>query len=304
MIVELWEWLVRTNPDAWAAGAGWTTTAIAFVASIAAFWQVREARKLREAQAQPYVVAYMEQSQADMQFIDLVIKNFGTTAARDVRIYSEPVIRRSTGQGTETEDVGLFKVLPILVPQQEWRTFWDSGLTRKNTDLPDEHMVTVEYKDYRGRKMEPTQAVLDWSIYKNCQWLMIYGPHHSAKALREIRNIVKNWSETGGGLRVYARDGDRKDARVQNENERKRQRLAELRRKLLPQATEAMEGAEATEVRATPASPAQTKPLKQEGLPESPPPSTAGGDDPAQAIGGETATEASQRSTALEKTEQ
>ncbi|MEG3634527.1 hypothetical protein [Micromonospora palythoicola] len=261
MIVQLWDWLSKTNPDAWAAGAGWTTVVIALIASIAALRQVREARRLREEQAQPYVVAYMEHSPADMQFIDLVIKNFGTTAARDVRIYAQPALKRSTGQGADTEDVGLFKVLPILVPQQEWRTFWDSGMNRKDTDLPDEHVVKVEYKDSRGRIMEPTTAVLDWSVYNNSQWLVIYGSHHSAKALREIKDVVKKWGEHGGrGISVYARSGDRKDARLRQEFERRRS-ATELRKKLLPAAAEKPEVAE---VEITPAPPSQAGSPTQE----------------------------------------
>ncbi|MET7880129.1 hypothetical protein ABZS52_24770 [Micromonospora profundi] len=268
MIAELWGWLSKTDPDAWAAGAGWTTALIALVASIAALRQVREARRLREEQAQPYVVAYMEHSQADMQFIDLVIKNFGTTAARDVRIYAEPALKRSTGQGAGTEDVGLFKVLPVLVPQQEWRTFWDSGMNRKDTDLPDEHVVKVEYMDSRGRKMEPTTAVLDWSAYKNSQWLVIYGIHHSAKALRDIKDLVKKWGEHGGrGISVYARSGDRKDARLRQEFERRRRSAAELRKKLLPAAEEEPEVAE---VSATPAPPTQAGSPTQEQVPNPP----------------------------------
>ncbi|TDC66262.1 hypothetical protein E1258_03305 [Micromonospora sp. KC207] len=305
MIAQLWDWISKTNPDAWAAGAGWTTTAIALVASIAALRQVREARRLREEQAQPYVVAYMEHSQADMQFLDLVIKNFGTTAARDVRIYAQPTLKRSTGQGADTEDVGLFKALPILVPQQEWRTFWDSGLNRKRTNLPDEHVVKVEYKDARGRKMEPTVAALDWSVYKNSQWLAIYGPHHSAKALREIKDAVKKWGERGGGgLSVYARSGDRKDARLRNEFERRRRSAAELHKKMLPAAAVAAEGSEVADAEITPAPPSQAESPKQERMPDPPPSSAQDVEQRRDSVASKATGEGPQQSTSARETEQ
>lgn len=264
MIDRLWDWISKTNPDAWSAGAAWATTVIALIAGIAALRQVREARKLREEQSQPYVVAYMEQSQAGGHLIDLVVKNFGATAARDVRIYSEPMLKRSTGQGAETEEVGTFKVLPVLVPQQEWRVFWDSGPTRKNTALPDEHVVRVEYKDSRGRRMEPTVAVLDWSIYKNILWVEIFGPHHAAKALREIKDIIKKWGEFGKGLSVYVRDGSAKDARLKERYGRGRVRLAEIRNKLLPEVRTAIGESNRLSVNEKPAVSAEVEQAKQE----------------------------------------
>jgi hypothetical protein len=64
------------------------------------------------------------------------VKNFGTTGARDVVPTSNPKLKRSTGSGDETQDVWMFDRLPLLAPGQEWRTFFDSGLSRKETDRP------------------------------------------------------------------------------------------------------------------------------------------------------------------------
>jgi hypothetical protein len=226
---SFWEWLGDTNPDAWAAGAAWSTAVIALVAGRAAFKAVSEARALREEQAQPYVVAYMEQSRASEQILELVVKNFGTTAAYDVRLLSNPPLVRSASQGEGTEPVGVFECLPVLAPQQEWRTFWDSAIARKDLDIPDRFEVTATYADSRRRKLEPTKSILDWKIYDDAQFVATYGEHHAAKALTEIAKVIKTFTETGsGGVRVYTRDGDAKDARMVTRREEQMRKAAEI----------------------------------------------------------------------------
>ncbi|MBB2944811.1 hypothetical protein FB565_004544 [Actinoplanes lutulentus] len=218
---DLWDWIGGTNPDAWAAGAGWTTAAIALVASIAAFRQVREARTLREEQAQPYVVAFMEASQTSQHIVELVVKNFGTTVARNVQMDCQPPLKRTSSGKDATEEVRVFESLPVLVPGQEWRIFWDSGVSRKDANLPDRYEVTLRYQDSHDKNMPPTQAILDWGFYKSRMWVETFGTHHAAKALRELSSSVKQWTESDGGLSVFVRDGEIED-------ERRRARNAEM----------------------------------------------------------------------------
>jgi hypothetical protein len=63
------------------ATAALGTLAVAIGAVYAAFQQVRQARELREEQARPYVAVFMEPSTRSPRVIDLVIRNFGSTAA-------------------------------------------------------------------------------------------------------------------------------------------------------------------------------------------------------------------------------
>jgi hypothetical protein len=69
-----------------AAAGAIGTLIVAVVAARAAFRQVAEARELRQEQAQPYVAVYMEPSAATPEIVDLVIRNFGATAAHEVRL--------------------------------------------------------------------------------------------------------------------------------------------------------------------------------------------------------------------------
>ncbi|TQS45886.1 hypothetical protein [Cryptosporangium phraense] len=202
------------GPADWSAVASFLTVIVALAASSIALRQVREARRLREEQAQPYVVAFMEPSEASPQIIDLVVRNFGTTAATSVTLQSDPVLQR-TSEGS-IEDVWLFDELPTLVPGQEWRTMWDFGPERSSADLPERHRVTMAYRDSRNRKMKPTESILDWGAFKGRMWVNIYGVHHAAKALRDIDKKLGKWQEgVRGGVAVYVRDGDKRDEALQ-----------------------------------------------------------------------------------------
>lgn len=250
------------SPEAWAALAAWVTVGVAAAAGYIAFGQLGEARdlrieqarlrreqaRLRKEQAQPYVVAFMEFSEASTFLVDLVVRNFGATAAHDVHLDIDPVPRRSIDQkrrknsnaeqpGADQpdtdqpdadqpdENVWLPDRIPVLVPGQEWRTLWDTG-NRLETDLPDHHIASITYRDSQG---EPygVQAVLDWRTVKEREVVTVYGAHDAAKALREMSKAIARWKEgPTGGLAVYTRDGDAKDERERRWREA---RLAERR---------------------------------------------------------------------------
>lgn len=212
------------SAGAWAALAAWTTAAVAIAAGLIALRQLAEARRLRVEQAQPYVVAYMEPSAADPMVIDLIMRNFGTTAAHDVAITINPPPERKAGVGEDAvaKLVWVPPQIPVLVPGQEWRTLWDTGLARVGSGLPDRHEAVVTFTDSQGRSFPPLRSVLDWSSYWQREQVTVYGPHHSAKALREISATIKRWRETSGGLAVVVRDGDAKDERNRQHLEARR----------------------------------------------------------------------------------
>ncbi len=199
------------DPEDWSALAAWVTAGVALAAGMVAARQLGEARRLRLEQAQPYVAVYMESSAAEPHFIDLVMKNFGTTAATDVRLKVVPALQR-TVQGGAPEDVWLPECIPVLVPGQEWRTWWDFGPERAETDLPQRYEASVSYKDAHHRALPTTPAVLDWGAYLGRRWVSVYTMHDAAKALREMSKTLRKWQESpSGGLAVFTRDGDEKD---------------------------------------------------------------------------------------------
>jgi hypothetical protein len=121
----------------WSAVAECVTAAVALVAGGIAFSQLFEARRLRLAQAQPYVAAYLAESAVGPFLIDLVIRNFWTTAATEVTLDVTPELRRAAGGNPgEDQPVRLADTLPILAPGQEWRAFLGHDYGAPRSDAP------------------------------------------------------------------------------------------------------------------------------------------------------------------------
>jgi hypothetical protein len=202
------------SADQWTAGATVVTAVVAAGAAIVAgrvgIRQLGEARELRKAQAAPYVVAYAEASAASSVFVELVVKNLGTTAAHDVRVVIDPPPMRAAG-GDAPASLTLPDLIPVLVPGQEYRTFWDSGIARKDSGLPDRHDAVVTFSDTWGEPATPLRYVLDWGPLWGRDVLTVWSLHDAAEALRDMRKYMRDWSESGAGLAVVMRDGDAKD---------------------------------------------------------------------------------------------
>lgn len=197
----------------WQAVGIFLTLAVAVVAAVVGFSQVREARRSREEQTRPYVAAYLDvgnDSSSMMMF--LVVKNFGLTAARDVTIASDKPIPRSWLSGGKREQIELFEKLPVMVPGQEWRTLFDFGPSRLTAGLDEAYTLTVASKTSQGRPLPSEDFVIDWTTNA----MRIDAPakttHHVAESLEKIATEVGRWTEGLSGISVYARDGDRKDA--------------------------------------------------------------------------------------------
>ncbi|GAA2983366.1 hypothetical protein GCM10010460_19100 [Microbacterium terrae] len=196
------------------AGAAALTLIVAVVALGYAIRQVGEAKKAREqtreletARSQPYVVAYMEPSAVNNLAIDFVIKNYGQTAAMEVKFSVDPTMTTSNG-----DEVRVPAVIPLLAPGQEWRVSWDVTAARLRSGKPDVHKGRVRFKGLEDKAFS-SEVVLDWSIYKSRRWFDSYGVHAGAQALREIRSLMAKWTESPSGpLSVIVRDGDAMDA--------------------------------------------------------------------------------------------
>ncbi|MGI8691799.1 MAG: hypothetical protein ACR2JK_02715 [Geodermatophilaceae bacterium] len=226
-------WLLE--PAEWTALAALVTAATAVVAATIALLQLRHAQALRLELAQPYVVAYMDSWPNDQRFVDIVVRNFGSTIAKDVRIVVTPAARRSV-PGTEPEDVWLPECIRVLVPGQEWRTSWDFAPERAETDLPDRHEAVIRYRDSQDKLLPATPSVLDWGAHKGRQWVTTYGLHDAAKALREINKTTEKWTNSiRGGIAVFVRDGDAADDLERTRNAERWRRNKDLVDKLLPE---------------------------------------------------------------------
>jgi hypothetical protein len=222
---------IGMSPVAWSALAEWGGVILALVAGLVAYKQLGEARRLREDQAQPYVAVFAEESPADFSVIDLVIKNFGRTVARNICISVDPPLMRAAG----TEDMKVVEIpaiIPTLVPGQEWRTLWDTTMARPSSDLPTSYHVSVSFRDSRGREFRAYESMLDWTATTRRDIVEVHGIHGAVKALRRIATTFEGWTENplrGSGLRVSARDGDELDRQYQVRYEEERRHQEEGR---------------------------------------------------------------------------
>ena len=217
MTLEWWnsvvEWLRSLSANEWAAIGTVGTMAIAGIAALFAFVQVRQARRLRIEQARPYVAAYLELgNDSDITFIHLVVKNFGSTTARDVRVTSDKPMKRAWGRADSPEDLLLFDVLPVLVPGQAWRTLFDWGPDRYKAELNEIYTLTVSSSDSAGNQLKDEVFILDWNTFMPTRNVGVKTIHDLGKSLAKIETTLAKWTEGQRGISVIARNGHRKDA--------------------------------------------------------------------------------------------
>ncbi len=175
--------------ETWIAIGTLTTAVVALAAGVAAFWQVREMRRTREDEARPYPAVFMESHRDNPQLVDLVVKNFGSTSAYSITVEFEPPLRRSDGEGG-SDVAGTFEELPVLVPNQDWRTLWDIGKDRLPLDLPLRHEAVLRFKNERLEEFV-LDFVLDWSVYHSRIYVDRKSIHHGAEALQQISKTLK-----------------------------------------------------------------------------------------------------------------
>jgi hypothetical protein len=198
--------LMHRAPDFWSASAAWVAVLVGIATVVVAGRyakqqvekaqeQVGEARDARlaqaqqaqdairtqvriaEEQAQPNVVLYTELNPSVKQFIEIVVRNFGSTPAYNVRAVIDPPLKATPNLLSKGElaDVPIPE-FPILAPGQEWRTGWDNSVSRKRhqkkwqplagkteSELTDQQKLEVQgHLSTTGKNDKPIeQAVAD-----------------------------------------------------------------------------------------------------------------------------------------------
>jgi hypothetical protein len=162
---------VWLSPWDWTA-ADWAGVQcfILIVAAWIAFRQVSEARRLREAQAQPFVVVDFEVEERQ-QKIYVAISNLGTTMARDVRLTFEPELTSSFDSDpgvVPPRELKLFSDgVPSLPPGKRIRALLDIFTERDVSAYPDLYRVHITFHSpVLGRDFDD-DTVLDLGLYRN-----------------------------------------------------------------------------------------------------------------------------------------
>lgn len=203
------------GPADWEAFGTNLTVLVAAIAAVFAYHQVREARRLREEQAAPFVVVDIQPSDVSMQLLNLVIENVGTTLARDVQITFTPPLRSSLSDSKLAKSTLFSEGIQTFPPRRRIEFLFDQAAGRfADKSLPLRYDAVVSFKDSRGRPQEALSYVIDLGYLYGLEYVEQFGQHHMAKALREIHDTLRKWTATGrgGGLRVWTRSEDARAA--------------------------------------------------------------------------------------------
>jgi hypothetical protein len=194
-----------TQDPTWTDIAGVVTLGLQLLvrvgAAIVAWRQVREATHLREQQNRPFVVIDFER-QERTRAIMLKISNLGTSLARDVRFNFTPPLE-STWEHVAFNELKMFRdSISTLAPGKVIQTIFDISHERwaKREELPDVYEARVRYTDETGKRPFDERMHLDLGIYWNLTQIERYGIHDVHERLKDIRNELKKWTATGGGL--------------------------------------------------------------------------------------------------------
>lgn len=168
---------------------------IVLVAAAGVAWvQVREARRLREAQARPFVVVDFDVKD---DAIGLVVSNLGNVLATDVRFEIAPPLD-STLRDYQARDLQLFRQgIPTFAPGKVIRTLFDWFPDREQAGLPDAYKVTIRYGDETRRRQFEEVVDLDIGLYRNLLTMVRHDAHHVNATLGKILDEMKRWRGVG-----------------------------------------------------------------------------------------------------------
>lgn len=186
------------------------TFVIALVAAVFAWRQVREARKTREAQSQPFVVVDVVPGKLWPNRLTLVVENIGSTLARDVKLTFNPPLSSSFDDNALAKSVLVREGISVLPPERRIETLFDYSHDRLERKLPMRYEVTVQFADHQGKMEESLPYVLDMEYLYDLEFESEKTLHNVAESLDKIRRQVEGWrSSRGRGLEVWTRDADR-----------------------------------------------------------------------------------------------
>lgn len=204
-----WDALTAVGSGTWLAWAAWAALALGVIALVYTHRQIRRGRRLATEQTRPHVAMFMEPHASDWHLIELVVRNYGQTAAYNVRFaFPHP----PTVAEYEDAQVGYPNVVELhlpselatLAPGQEWRTVWDSALDRVELGegIESRFIGTLTYYDcpddppgwkfwQRRRRPLQTTVVLDWDALPPVQRIELMTTHDRARREKQKLELLR-----------------------------------------------------------------------------------------------------------------
>ena len=115
---------------------------------------VRETTKLRKAETEPNIAIYVEPEEKSPAILDMVVRNFGSGAAYDLRFRFDPPEYRH--ERIFIWDVAVFNGLEYMAPATQHRLLFGSAIELLGDNEPQPFTVTVSYRGASGiQRSEP-----------------------------------------------------------------------------------------------------------------------------------------------------
>ena len=172
---------------AWATIAAWLTLAVLTGTAVIALRQLRDARRLSEAESRPWVVVDLDLDKHP-HMIHIYFENFGKTVARNVRLSFEPPLQSTLG---DRRIDFLDHTFPTLPPNKRIDTFFDSAVAvmAPGATLPRRYEVTVTYEDRNG-KAYSDRYVLDIEAFRNRHFVGVKDLNDLVKAVESLATLL------------------------------------------------------------------------------------------------------------------
>lgn len=205
---DRWHSMATMGSDTWLAWALWLALVVGVVVLIDVRRQIRRNRRTSTEQTRPHVAMFMEPNTTDWHVLELVVRNFGQTAAYDVEFEfpRPPSVARyetTTNGYADVVSLQLPRELPKLAPGQEWRTVWDSAIDRAELGSAIDSRFTgsvmyYDHPEHARRWWQPrreqfrTKVVLDWNELPPVQRLELMTTHDLAKREKEKLELLRS----------------------------------------------------------------------------------------------------------------
>jgi hypothetical protein len=245
---DRWYDVAHAGAGMWLAIALWAAVILGIAALIYTHRQLKKTRELRLNETRPHIAMFMEPHPSDWHLIELVVRNYGKTAAYDVQfIFVNPP---TVGQYESEFDgmVGVAEValpatIPVIAPGQEWRTVWDSALSRAQLggSIESRFVGTAKYynrpapedkKPDRQLREFQSKIVLDWQDLQPVQRVEVMTGHDLAKRERQklelLRQLLTYFHHASQETRAEAYQTEIEGLRRATEAVKERQRARQL----------------------------------------------------------------------------
>ena len=204
---DRWADLSGLDSTGWLTVAAWAGLALGLGALLFTARALKKNRQLKRDELRPHVVMFMEPHPSDWHVIELVVRNFGKSAAHDIRVeFDAPLTvgRYEDGPADglpEVAELRLPSELRQLAPGQEWRTVWDSAISREQFggQIGSRFEGTLRYADHPGggrrsadRQTYESSVVLDWATLQPVQRLELMTTHDLAKREKQKLELLRS----------------------------------------------------------------------------------------------------------------